>query len=302
MPAQDASLGLVDPGHGGREPGWRVTLGMQSFVTAIGISILIAGCSTSPTPVHPVDSAAASTSAGTSFDSDSATTSSAGSGGDEFSDPFAEPGELSAEEEHDPWEAFNTVMFEFNRKVDKYALKPVAQAYDVVLPDTVQVGVGNFFQNVRFVPRLLNNLFQAKVKGAGIELGRFLINTTVGVGGFFDPANQWWDLDTPDENSGQTLGFYGMKQDPFLVLPFLPPLTLRDGIGCVADRALDPVTRLVFAVSPGSQPTYTIVHFVSRIVDTVNERSLNLATFQGVEDTTIDLYAAVRNAYMQKRA
>ncbi len=302
MPTQSVSLSLVDPDYGKRASEWRVAMRMQFLVSAMGMFMLIAGCSTAPAPVHPVDSVAVSTSAGTSFDSDSAPTSSAGSGGDEFSDPFAQPGELSAEEEHDPWEPFNTVMFEFNRKIDKYALKPVAQVYDFVLPDTVQVGVGHFFHNVRFVPRLLNNLFQAKAKGAGIELGRFMINSTVGVGGFFDPAKQWWGLDTPDEDSGQTLGFYGMKQGPYLVLPFLPPLTLRDGLGYVADRALDPVTWLVFAVSPGSQTTYTIGQFGARVGDTVNERSLNLDTFQGVEDTTIDLYAAVRNAYLQKRA
>ncbi len=131
--------------------------------------------------------------------------SSAESNPKEFSDPFARP-EESATDDYDPWESFNISMFEFNRKVDKYALKPVAEAYDFILPDAVQVGVGNFFHNIRFVPRLLNNLFQAKAKGAGIELGRFLINTTVGVAGFFDPAKHWWHLETPDEDSGQTLG------------------------------------------------------------------------------------------------
>lgn len=152
------------------------------------------------------------------------------------------------------------------------------------------------------MPRLLNNVFQAKAKGAGIELGRFLINTTVGVAGFFDPAKHWWKLETPDEDTGQTLGFYGMKQGPYLVLPFFSPLTLRDGLGYVADMALDPVTWLVFVVPSSDQTTYTITRFGAGVGQTLNDRSLNLETFEGVEDTTLDLYAAVRNAYLQKRA
>lgn len=280
----------------------------RSLAMLVGLLMIIAGCSAAPASVRAVDVVVVSTSPGTSFDPESAATppdegAGAVSGSDKFYDPFAHPGEIAVEEESDPWEPFNTVMFEFNRRVDQYALKPVADAYDFILPDAVQVGVGNFFHNVRFVPRLLNNVFQAKAKGAVIELGRFLINTTVGVAGFFDPAKHWWHLETPDEDSGQTLGFYGMKQGPYLVLPFFPPLTLRDGIGYVADLALDPVTWLVFAVTPGgSRTTYTLGQFGARVGDTVNERSLNLETFQGVEDTTVDLYEAVRNAYLQKRA
>lgn len=231
---------------------------------------------------------------------------------DEFDDPFTQPDDMMAAEGHDPWEPFNTVMFEFNRKVDRYALKPVAQAYNVVLPDAVQVGIDNFFRNVRFVPRLLNNVFQAKAKGAGIEMGRFLINSTVGIAGFFDPAKQWWHLETPDEDAGQTLAVYGVKPGPYLVLPFLPPLTLRDGIGYVADLALDPINWLVFPiievnhipsiVAHKNRATSSIAQFGTRVGMITNDRSLNLEKFQGVEEATLDLYAAVRNAYRQKRA
>lgn len=281
----------------------------RSLAMVAGLLMIIAGCRAAPASVRAVDVGVVSTSPGPSFDQESAAPSpddegaGAVSGPDEVHDPFAQPGEIAVGEESDPWKPFNTVMFEFNRKVDKYALKPVAQGYDFIVPDAAQIGVGNFFHNVRFVPRLLNNLFQAKVKGAGIELGRFLINTTVGVAGFFDPAKHWWHLETPDEDSGQTLGFYGMKQGPYLVLPFFPPLTLRDGIGYAADQALDPTTWLVFAVTPGgSRTTYTLGRFGARVGDTVNDRSLNLGKYQGVEETTLDLYVAVRNAYLQTRA
>lgn len=233
-------------------------------------------------------------------------------GRDEYDDPFSEPGETTSAEDNDPWEPFNSAMFEFNRKVDQYALKPVAQAYNFVLPDAVQVGIDNFFRNVRFVPRLLNNVFQAKAKGAGIEMGRFLINSTVGIAGFFDPAKQWWHLDTPDEDAGQTLAVYGVHPGPYLLLPFLPPLTLRDGIGYVLDLALDPVNWLVFPiievnhipsiVAHKNRATSSIAQFGTRVGMITNDRSLHLEKFQGVEAATLDLYAAVRNAYWQKRA
>ena len=136
-------------------------------------------------------------------------------------DPFARSDE-GAGEEYDPWEPMNTNIFEFNRQVDRFVLKPVAKGYNFVMPDLVQVGISNIFYNLRFPPRFLNNVFQGKVKGAGIEVGRFLINTTVGLAGFFDLAKHV-DLITSEEDMGQTLGFYGVKPGPYLVLPLLRP-------------------------------------------------------------------------------
>ncbi|GMV50588.1 MAG: putative VacJ-like lipoprotein [Nitrospira sp. OLB3] len=231
---------------------------------------------------------------------------------DEFEDPFARLDGTTGGEVPDPWEPFNTAMFEFNRQVDRYVLKPVALAYNAVLPDAVQIGIDNFFRHVHFVPRVINNLLQGKVRGAGIEVERFLINSTLGIGGFFDPAKHWWQLMTPEEDTGQTLAVYGVQPGPYLVLPFLPPLTLRDGIGYVADLALDPINWLVFPiievhhipslVAHKNRATSTIAQFGIRAGMITNDRSLNLEKFQGVEDATLDLYAAVRNAYLQKRA
>jgi phospholipid-binding lipoprotein MlaA len=232
---------------------------------------------------------------------------------DEFYDPFAKPGEaLFEQEESDPWEPFNSVMFEFNRKVDKYVVKPVAQVYNFILPDRLQVSVSNFFHNVRFVPRFANNLFQGKFKGAGLELGRFVVNTTLGVAGFFDVAKDGFNWQTPDEDSGQTLGVYGVAPGPYLVLPLLPPLTVRDAVGYVIDLALDPINWLVFPivevnnvpslVAHKNRTTSTFAQLGTRAGQIVNERSLNLETFEGVEEATLDLYTAVRNAYLQKRA
>ncbi|MFO0777158.1 MAG: VacJ family lipoprotein [Nitrospira sp.] len=297
---------MLDPYR--RHPGRR---SMAPWLVLIGIALDMTGCNSLPARLGSLESAPSTIVAQVitkpELDEPSQpkpvyTAMISASGPDESYDPFVPSEQTSELQEHDPWKPFNMVMFEFNRKVDTYALKPVAQAYDVVLPDAVQVGVGNFFHHVRVVPRLMNNLFQAKAKGAGIELGRFFINSTVGIAGFFDPAKQWWELDTPDEDSGQMLGVYGMKPGPYLVLPFFPPLTLRDGLGYVADMALDPVTWLVFVVPSSNQTTYTIARFGAGVGQTLNDRSLNLEMFEGVEDTTLDLYAAVRNAYLQKRA
>lgn len=229
---------------------------------------------------------------------------------DEPFDPFARPDEAVGEE-YDPWESMNTKIFEFNRQMDRWVLKPVAKGYNFIIPDFVQVGISNMFSNIRFPPRFLNNLFQGKFKGAGIEMGRFLLNTTVGFGGFLDLAKEI-DLVTPEEDTGQTLGFYGVKPGPYLVLPFLPPFTVRDFAGYLGDVALNPVNWLVApiievdgipsVIAHKNRTTTTFVQIGTRVGEIVNERSRNLEKFQGVEEATLDLYTAVRNAYLQYRA
>jgi phospholipid-binding lipoprotein MlaA len=229
---------------------------------------------------------------------------------DEPLDPFSKAGE-GAGEEYDPWEPVNSNIFEFNLKLDRYVLKPVAKGYNFIMPDLAQVGVSNFFYNIRFVPRFLNNIFQGKMKGAGIELGRFVINSTVGIAGFFDVAKKI-DLVTPEEDLGQTLGFYGVKPGPYLVLPFLPPFTVRDFVGYVGDVFLNPINWLVVpiievegvpsAIDHEDRMTTSIIQTGSRVGEVINDRSRNLEKFQGVEEATLDLYTAVRNAYLQKRS
>jgi phospholipid-binding lipoprotein MlaA len=229
---------------------------------------------------------------------------------DEPLDPFAKAGE-GAGEEYDPWEPMNTGIFEFNRQMDRFVLKPVAKGYNFIMPDLAQVGVSNFFYNIRFVPRFLNNIFQGKVKGAGIELGRFVINSTVGIAGFVDVAKKI-DLVTPEEDLGQTLGFYGVKPGPYLVLPFMPPFTVRDLVGYVGDVFLNPINWMVVpiievegvpsVIDHDDRMTTSIIQTGSRVGEVINERSRNLEKFQGVEEATLDLYTAVRNAYLQKRS
>jgi phospholipid-binding lipoprotein MlaA len=195
-------------------------------------------------------------------------------------------------EEYDPLEPFNEKMFEFNRALDRYVLKPAAKGYNFLMPELVQQMVGNGFDNIRFVPRLVNSFLQRKWAGAGRELGRFLINSTFGIGGLFDMAKTEFGIEKSREDGGQTLGVWGAGPGPYLVLPFLPPLTVRDGIGLAFDMALDPLG-------------YVLPFFWDRagmkVGDTINDRSLNLELYQGFEETTVEFYSALRNAYLQRR-
>ncbi|MCC6139960.1 MAG: VacJ family lipoprotein [Nitrospira sp.] len=229
---------------------------------------------------------------------------------DEPFDPFAKSGAAGVEE-YDPWEPLNTKVFEFNRQVDRWVLKPVSQAYDFVMPNPVQVGISNVFYNMRFPSRFLNNVFQGKVQGAATEMGRFMLNTTFGLGGLYDVAKDM-NIATPEEDTGQTLGFYGVPPGPYVVLPLLPPFNVRDLVGFAGDIALNPINWLVApiieingvpsAIAHKNRMTSTMVQLGGRVFEIVNDRSLNLEKFQGVEEATLDLYAAVRNAYLQKRA
>jgi phospholipid-binding lipoprotein MlaA len=204
--------------------------------------------------------------------------------------PPAAPGE---DFDEDPWEGFNEKMFRFNREiVDRFLLKPVATGWDFVFPDPVQRGFHNFFDNLAVVRRVVNNTLQLKLTGAATELARFTINSTVGVVGFFDVAKDAFGIDQRDEDTGQTFGVWGMGPGPYLILPFLPPLTVRDGFGYAFDAAMTPYTYFI--------PWWGSVAVTA--TNTVNERSLNLERFERVAESTVDLYGAVRNGYLQRRA
>ena len=199
-----------------------------------------------------------------------------------------EPEEL---EDYDPWEAFNAKTFEFNRRMDKYALKPVAMGWKTVVPQPAGIMISNAFDNLNVVPRVVNNLLQGKWDGAGREVSRFLINSTAGMGGLFDPAKDVYHITKSPADFGQTLGKWGVGPGPYLVLPFMEPLTARDGIGKVIDRAIDPVTYVVPLI-----PALSLM-----AGNRVNERALNYELFAAFDDDVIDAYSAVRNGYLRLR-
>jgi len=194
-------------------------------------------------------------------------------------------------EEYDPWEPFNEKMFEFNRGLDRWVLKPVAKGYNKIMPDPLQEGVSNGFDNIAFVPRFVNCMLQGKFAGAGREILRFVINSSVGIGGLFDVAGTE-GFKKCKEDMGQTLGKWGAGPGAYLVLPFLPPLTVRDAVGFFVDGAMDPASYLL--------PFFS-ARFPMKAGDTINDRSVNLDLYQGFEESTVEFYSALRNAYLQRR-
>jgi len=200
-------------------------------------------------------------------------------------------GANDSEEEYDPWERFNETMFEFNRKLDRYALKPAAQVYNVIMPEPFQVLIANGFDNISFVPRAVNSLLQWKWRAAGREVSRFLINSTAGIGGLFDAA-KYWGIEKSREDFGQTLGVWGVGPGPYLILPFMEPLTVRDGIGKAVDGVMDPLSYVL---------PFLWVRLSLKIGETVNDRALNLELYQGFEESVIDMYSAVRHGYLRRR-
>jgi phospholipid-binding lipoprotein MlaA len=193
----------------------------------------------------------------------------------------------------DPWEKFNESMFRFNREVDRLIVKPIATGWDAALPDSFQRGLHNAFDNLWVVRRVVNNTLQGKFDRAGRELARFTINSTIGYAGFLDVAKDFFKIQQADEDFGQTLAVWGAKPGPYLVLPLVPwVMTVRDGAGYIVDAIINPMNwTLPFGATAGI--------FVT---DGINERSLNLTRFQQVEESVVDLYSAVRNAYLQRRA
>jgi phospholipid-binding lipoprotein MlaA len=199
--------------------------------------------------------------------------------------------EGESDEEYDPLEKFNEVMFEVNRNLDRFILKPIATVYSWVVPEPIEVLIANGFDNIAFVPRAGNSLLQGKWGGAAREIGRFLINSTLGIGGLFDAA-KYWGIEKSREDFGQTLGVWGLGPGPYLVLPLMEPMTIRDGIGRGIDALMNPLTW----VGPSIW-----ISLGMKAADMVNDRALNLELFQGLEESVIDLYSAVRNGYLRRR-
>jgi len=191
----------------------------------------------------------------------------------------------------DPWESYNEPVFRFNYNLDKYAIKPVAKGYDLIVGDGEKQILHNIFDNVAMPKRLINSLLQGKFGGAGRELARFLINTTLGGAGMADVAKYQFGIERSDEDTGQTFATWGWTQSRYFVVPLLSPLTVRDSVGYVFDLALDPINYFI----PGAGGLGRTGG------DRLNERALSLETFEAVEEGTLDLYSAVRNAYLKKR-
>lgn len=194
----------------------------------------------------------------------------------------------------DPWdpiEPVNRAVYKFNDVADRYVLQPVARGYDTVTPDPVQRSVGNFFDNLYEPVTIANSVLQLKFDSFNVSLGRFMVNTTAGVGGLFDVASSVGIAD-PDEDFGQTLGYWGLGQGPYLVLPLLGPSSGRDTIGLVGDHFAVPTTYV--------DDDYDYVVWSLRALYGIDTR----AGLLGFEDTLaqqFDPYAFLRGYYLENR-
>ncbi len=201
-------------------------------------------------------------------------------------------GPSSGHEVSDPIEPVNRAVFGFNMFVDRWVLEPVARAYRFVTPEVARRSVANFLANLRSPVILANDALQGERERAGITLGRFMINTTMGVGGLFDPATP---LGYPrhEEDLGQTLGVWGVPSGPYLMLPLLGPSNGRDTVGRVGDYFINPLNQCCITQDE------RIGLFA---VGGVSEREANIELFDDLRANSIDLYATIRTIYSQKRA
>ncbi|HEX8948695.1 MAG TPA: VacJ family lipoprotein [Dissulfurispiraceae bacterium] len=191
----------------------------------------------------------------------------------------------------DPLEPFNRVMFKFNDKLYFWVLKPVAKGYNKILPEEIRGEVRNFFSNVAMPIRFVNNLLQGKIKGAGNELSRFVINSTFGMGGLFDAAKTHFNINKSDQDLGLTFGAYGIGNGFYVVWPFIGPSTARDSVGKVGDGFLDPINYV------GTTLDTVAIHGYERI----NDVSLHLGEYEDLKESSLDSYIAIRDAYVQHR-
>jgi phospholipid-binding lipoprotein MlaA len=191
----------------------------------------------------------------------------------------------------DPLERFNRSMYAFNDTVDQYVMKPVAKGYNAVMPDVVNTGVTNFFNNIDDIVVFFNDLLQLKFAQAVHKSARIVFNTTFGLLGFFDVATSF-GLEKHDEDFGQTLGYWGVGSGPYLVLPFLGPSTVRDAPALPVDwYAFDPVFK--------NRTTRTTLSLLA--VKYTDKRADLLKASSIIDETAIDPYAFIRDAYMQRR-
>ena len=206
-----------------------------------------------------------------------------------------------AETEKECFEDFSRGIFKFNQGFDKAILKPIASGYNK-LPEPIRTGTGNFTSNLGTLLTIPNHLLQGQWKLAGESTASFVINSTVGILGFANPAAKM-GLKNQQEDVGQTLGAYGFTGGCYFVLPILGPTTIRDSFGMVADTIVDPFAQITLrekklANVSGNKIDYFSVQGASA----VDFRADNMSNLNSLEKNSIDMYAAIKSLYLQNRA
>ena len=199
----------------------------------------------------------------------------------------AQPGDGN---ENDPLESYNRAMFEFNRTVDDALIKPIAKGYQAVTPDIVDQGISNFFSNLGDFIVVANDLLQLKFEQAAQDSSRILLNSTFGLLGLFDVATPL-GLPKNEEDFGQTLGYWGVGEGYYIVLPLLGPSTTRDVWRLPVDYVFNPVNY----VDPATD------RFIMRGVDLIDTRADLLQVERALGDAALDQYTFLREAYLQRR-
>jgi phospholipid-binding lipoprotein MlaA len=190
----------------------------------------------------------------------------------------------------DPWERANRTTYNFNNKVDKAVLRPLARGYQKVTPDFFRTGVSNFFDNLGYPVVIVNDLLQAKFIRAGKDTGRLLMNTTLGIGGVLDPASSAGLQKNPND-FGLTLATWGAGKGPYVVIPFLGPSDVRDGLGRIPDSFGNPASYLTH---------YWEVHYGLWGMSLLDAR-YRLLSLDATLDSAYDPYLFMKNAYLQRR-
>jgi phospholipid-binding lipoprotein MlaA len=195
--------------------------------------------------------------------------------------------------DNDPYESFNRKVFSLNESLDKHLMRPVAVFYTRAVPEPARAGLHNALTNLNLPVTFANDVLQGEAHRAVDTVGRFIVNSTIGIGGLVDVA-QKTGIPEHSADFGETLGVWGVGEGPFLVLPALGPSNPRDAVGYAADIALDPVTWVTFR----SSTFFKLGRGVAAIVD---ERAQVLGTLDELERTSLDLYATERSLYRQHR-
>jgi phospholipid-binding lipoprotein MlaA len=230
------------------------------------------------TPVAPTDTAGAAPTAAE----------------DDFAALYGTPapgadGTGGASPSYDPWEGFNRRVHAFNNVVDRAVARPLATAYTKVVPRFARTGVTNFFSNLRAPVTITNQLLQGRPGDAWDSLGRFLINSTVGIGGLFDPASAG-EVPRRSEDFGQTLGAWGWRNSRYVELPFFGPRTVRDVFGLAGDIPLSPIRTI-------EEDKVRIPLQGLQLVD----MRAQLMALDEIRDSAVDEYALTRDAWLQRR-
>jgi len=217
------------------------------------------------------------------------TAASSAASDDDFDALYGGTGNTGSAAAYDPWEPFNRKVHKFNNAVDRGVARPLATAYTHVVPRFARTGVSNFFSNLRAPVTITNQLLQGRGADAWDSLGRFLMNSTLGIGGLFDPASKAM-VPRRNEDFGQTLGAWGWRRSRYVELPFFGPRTVRDVFGLAGDIPLSPIRRI-------EEDKVRIGLQGLQLVDT----RAQLLAIDDLRDTAVDEYSLVRDAWMQRR-